>query len=317
MVSIRHLLTVCFAGGGLAASCWRNSTCISTTEASFRGPWEENIFAPETREPRPKYVIDFHSLKTIGDYHGDSVLQGNGSAVVLDFGKEVGGVIHLDYKLSGDPITMGLAFTEAKTYVGYDSDDSNGNFRGPGGVILTKDGALHAPLSAGSGSYASPTDMLRGGFRYLTVFILTNGTSKLELRDLSVEIVFQPTWPNLRAYQGYFHSNDDDLNKIWYSGAYTVQTDASPPDCGRPSTSAITHGGWLNNEYIGVGESVMLDGAKRDRWAWAGDMGVSVPTALYATGDAESSRNGLQTIFDYQVRELMRRYFRDGVRPGN
>jgi hypothetical protein len=287
----------------VAASCWRNSTCSHPAEPSFPGPWEANIFAPTTRSPKPVSILSFPAAKHINTYPNDSALSGNGSALVFDFGVETGGVITVKYTLANGPATLGLAFTEARDYIGYVSDSSNGNYRGPGGTLISEDGALLVPLVAeGKGVYEMPVERLRGGFRYLTLYILANGTATiLAIDDVSLEIVFQPTWSNLRAYLGYFHSSDDDLNKIWYSGAYTLQTNAAPPETGRVDTNVITKGGWLNNAYLGVGQSLILDGAKRDRWVWPGDMGTAVPSAFYSTGDMESIRNALQTIYDYQV----------------
>lgn len=88
------------------------------------------------------------------------------------------------------------------------------------------DGAIYALLTHGSGNYVMPDEVMRGGFRYLTLFLVGNGT--VTVSNIDLELSFQPTWSNLRAYQGYFYSSDDELNKIWYSGAYTLQTNAVP-----------------------------------------------------------------------------------------
>ena len=54
---------------------------------------------------------------------------------------------------------------------------------------------------------------------------------------------------------GHFLSSDEKLNKIWYQGAYTNDTDMVPI-------------GAVPNQTI----PVILDGAKRDRRPWAGDL---------------------------------------------
>jgi hypothetical protein len=136
---------------------------------------------------------------------------------------------------------------------------------------------------------------LRGGFRYLTLFLLTNSTdTALEISDVSCEIGFQPTWSNLRAYSGYWHSNDEDLNKIWYSGAYTLQTNSVPINTGRwiPALSQ----GWANNGTLSNGSTVIVDGAKRDRAVWPGDMGIAVPSTFVSIGDLDSVLNALATM---------------------
>ena len=298
---VKHYVFGFFATSCFAASCWRNTNCTFPEEPAFPGPWEKYIYAPKTRNPRPTRVLSLATMQEVNQSLGNLSLDRNSSGFVFDFGVEVGGVSKLRYTLDGDAATLGLAWTEAKDYVGYTSDTSNGNFRGKGGTLLSPDGALLATLSPGGGAYEVPVERLRGGFRYLTVYLLTNGTSRLSIENVSVEIVFQPTWSNLRAYQGYFFSDDDELNRIWYSSAYTLQTNSAPPATGRVATSRISSGGWLNNATAGVGASVILDGAKRDRWIWPGDMGVALPSAFYSTGDLESARNALQTLYDNQV----------------
>ena len=118
---------------------------------------------------------------------------------------------------------------------------------------------------------------------------------------MKLEIGFQPTWSNLRAYQGYFHSNDEELNKIWYSGAYTLQTNAVPINTGRQIPALKV--GWANNGTLSNGTTVIVDGAKRDRAVWPGDMGIAVPSTFVSIGDLESVKNALQTMYDHQNKD--------------
>ncbi|GJD00436.1 bacterial alpha-L-rhamnosidase domain-containing protein [Colletotrichum higginsianum] len=260
------------------------------------GPWDANNFAPESRTARPKSVLSLSTGEPLAAFTSSfsspsavQVLKGNGSALVFDFGVLVGGVTTVNYTLTGaGPVTLGLAWTEAKNWIGEYSDNSNGNYRGPGQALISDDGALfHDVAARAKGPTPSRWPASAAG-------------ATLSIDDVSLEIVFQPTWSNLRAYQGYFHSSDDLLNKIWYSGAYTLQTNAAPPETGRVLTEDIWDGGWSNDAWLGVGSSLLLDGAKRDRWIWPGDMGVAVPSAFVSTGDLESARNAIQTMFDFQ-----------------
>lgn len=275
-----------------AASCWRDVTCTGPTRSAFSGPWEENIYAPKSRTVRPESTLAElrTNATTRRDRPATATLQGNGSLVVFDFGKEVGGIVHLDFKSTSSG-AIGLAFSEAKNWIGEWSDSSNS---------LWHDGALYANFSSsGNHQYAMPDRYLRGGFRYLTLFLLADGPIEVELKDVRVEISFQPTWANLRAYQGYFHCSDELLNRIWYSGAYTLQSNEVPVDTGR-----VTHGlklGWLNNGTLGPGDTIIVDGAKRDRAVWPGDMGIAVPSAFVSLGDLESVKNALQIMYDTQV----------------
>lgn len=245
-----------------AQKCWKNTTCSGPADTSFPGPWEANIFAPASRTVSPASILS-NSGDFVSKFPGNSQLSGNGSILVFDFGIEVGGLVTLDYSTTGKG-SIGLAFTESKNWIGEWSDSSNGGFKGP-------DGAIYSSFNtSGTYSYTMPDLRLRGGFRYLTLFLVTNGTTSVNITDIKLEIGFQPTWSNLKAYQGYFHSSDELLNRIWYGGAYTLQTNAVPPNTGRQVPFVVT--GWANNGTLGPGDTIIVDGAKRDRAVWPGNV---------------------------------------------
>lgn len=297
------LLPILALAAETLASCWRNSSCTGPSSPSFPGPWDSNNYAPDSRSIQPKFVLSLPDGEYISDYPSDSTpsLTSSDLGLVFDFGLEVGGILTVEYTASKPNLTLGLAFTEAKDYIGRESDNSNG---GTGA-----DGALSATLSDGDGDgvYTMPDAKLRGGFRYLTLFLAEEEEEKekegtLTIKNITLELSYQPTWPNLRAYQGYFHSSDKLLNRIWYAGAYTLQTNSVPRMTCRTSISSAT--GWANDAVCGPGETLLLDGAKRDRWVWIGDMGVAVPSVSVSTGDLESTKNALLAIWDNQVGNL-------------
>jgi hypothetical protein len=227
-------------------------------------------------------------------FPSETFLRGNGSGLVFDFGVEVGGILTIQYTATG-PGSIGLAFTEASTWIGEWSDASNGKFAG-------RDGALYANVSGtGNGKYSMPDKAMRGGFRYLTAFLITDTNTTVGINEVSLELSFQPTWSDLRAYQGYFHCSDELLNKIWYAGAYTLQTNAVPVNTGR--WVPMLANGWANNGTLGPGDTIIVDGAKRDRAVWPGDMGIAVPSSFVSIGDLYSVKNALQVMYNYQNRD--------------
>ncbi|TGJ88190.1 glycoside hydrolase family 78 [Xylaria hypoxylon] len=277
-----------------AQGCWRETPCSGLGEAVYAGEWDANNFAPESRNVAPLAIYSLQSGQKIATWPQVFTINSGDSDIYLDFGKEVGGIVTVEYSVSSvtESGSLGLAFSEARNWVGRSSDSSNGNYARP-------DGAIYSTFSyTGNFTYVMPLENLRGGFRYLTLFLSGDGVT-VTIRNLDLELSFQPTWPNLRAYQGYFHSNDDLLNKIWYSGAYTLQVDAIDPSTGRswppPSTA------WQNNGLLGPGNTINVDGAKRDRTVWPGDMGVAGPASFYSTGDLESIKNSLQSLYDIQA----------------
>lgn len=299
--TIIFLFSLLFASTALAQTCWRNTNCTGPTVAAFPGPWDSNIYSPASRKVSPANVLSLSNGSGISSYPGASSLVRNGSALVFDFGIEVGGIVSVDYSTTGGAGALGLAFTEAKNWIGLASDSSNGAFAHGIGDQACDDGAIYSSFtSPGNHSYTMDLLHLRGGFRYLTLFLLTNGSTSttLSIGDVSLEVGFQPTWSNLRAYQGYFYSNDEVLNKIWYSGAYTLQTNAVPVNTGRQIPAL--HSGWANNGTLSNGTTVIVDGAKRDRAVWPGDMGIAVPSTFVSIGDLESVQTALQTMYDHQ-----------------
>lgn len=103
---------------------------------------------------------------------------------------------------------------------------------------------------------------------------------------------------NPADYKNHFYSSDELVNQIWYGAAYTVQMCSIDPQQGR-QWGPPQHG-WNNGALIGVGKSILVDGAKRDRTIWPGDMGVSSDVAYATTGDVYSSQQSLNTLYEYQ-----------------
>lgn len=73
-------------------------------------------------------------------------------------------------------------------------------------------------MGQGPGNYTVDRERARGGFRYLS--LINNGTGSIQLAGVSVYFTAAPT-QDLQAYKGYFHSDDETLNRVWYAGAYT------------------------------------------------------------------------------------------------
>ena len=254
-------------------------------------PWDRYNLAPASRTVMPVRVT--RTTGAVADPTAvlsaqPTTLTGTGSSITLDFGEEVGGLVSLHFADGSATGQLGLAFSESSQYIGPVSDASNG---GSG-----SDGAIYADAAPGS-SWTMPPASLRGGFRYLTLFVNSGGPIVLD--RVSLAISFAPTMANLRDYPNYFYSSDPLLNRIWYAGAYTVQTNTIAPTTGRvwgPPAS-----GWDNSATVGVGDTVLVDGAKRDRTVWPGDLGVSVPTEYASLGDLAPTRNALTTLYQHQA----------------
>ena len=250
-------------------------------------------FAPPSRTVRPRSVHavqgDVARPRAVLSAH-PTTLSGPGAMLVLDMGREVGGLVTVTFAgASDDGQQLGIAFSESSLYVGRASDASSGSAQ-------NQDGHLTAPVRRG-GSWTAPRQALRGGFRYVTLFPLTGGW--LEVRDLTVHFTASPDLARPNAYPNYFTSSDSTLNRIWYAGAYTVQLGIVAHDQGRAGSYPLG-GGWDNSTDLGGTGSILTDGAKRDRAIWAGDYLLSAPAAAVALNETAPTRNALDLLYQHQ-----------------
>ena len=144
--------------------------------------------------------------------------------------------------------------------------DANGN----NGVGTDGSRADNFTLTAATGgtTVGNAVTAVRGGERFQVIQLTTPGV--VTLSGLGITVKFDNVGPS--AYSGHFLSSDDTLNKIWYAGVYTAQTNGIPPGgvCGNVTTCSTT--------------PAILDGAKRDRRVWSGDLSVEGRTMFDSLG---------------------------------
>ncbi|KAG6911144.1 hypothetical protein DXG01_003884 [Tephrocybe rancida] len=273
-------------------------------------------------------TLSHNPEQLVTPHHGPAVLSGQGSYIVLDFGQEVGGMLSLTVNKATPQSSLSLSFTESSEFISpLRSDDSCRTV-----PTMDADGVQMLPFPLPLGTFTQTIGEQRGGFRYLT--IVSNSDSPVTISNVSVHTTWMPHWDDLRAYNGYFFAHDgtfhdpDFLTKLWYAGAYTVQTNTIDSHQARQPCRSLH--GWANNATGGPVEGpILVDGAKRDRlphstW-WltavatgtsgqvkrniksfvvklttAGDMGISSHTELVALNDLLPSKNSLLVMFSTQ-----------------
>ncbi|EIM84461.1 glycoside hydrolase family 78 protein [Stereum hirsutum FP-91666 SS1] len=289
---------------------------IFVNAAAPAGPWDAFNYAPESKTVYPSAVrqvegsvVGAENLVGGGE-GGSAVLEGVGSYAVLDFGKEVGGLISLNFDNTTSTSSIALSFTESPLFINpLQSDDSTYP-----SANMSYDGVLSVPAPLSTGPWTQPPSRLRGGFRFLTISLTDTSNASISISNISCAISFMPHYDDLRNYTGYFYAKDtlgskfgyggevgdvDFLSKVWYAGAYTVQTNTVPLDTGR-MIPMVASPGWANNATLGVAGPIIVDGAKRDRAVWPGDMGIAVPTQFVSTNDLLPTKNALSTMFAAQ-----------------
>ncbi|PIL35419.1 hypothetical protein GSI_02146 [Ganoderma sinense ZZ0214-1] len=295
------------------------SLLLFAVGAAAAVPYQEYILAPSSRTIRPTAVY----LRS-GSVSSEAALLDSGvssggrltlgafnSSVTYDFGKNIAGWVN--FNTTSDGGSLGVTFSESSLWVSSEACD------GTRGIILD------APMVfniTGAGHYAAPTIMERGAFRYLT--LVNRGLDSLSIDDLWVHFTAMPHWADdsLQNYTGWFNSNDEKLNRVWYAGAYTLQMVTMDPTRGNAVfySNATNPDGfylWWLNTTVANGTSMLTDGAKRDRLAWSADLSVSVPGVAVTTFDLVSARNAFDDIFDFQSADGMLPYGGFPVSLGN
>lgn len=179
----------------------------------------------------------------------DSAVIKKGGYVLLDFGKEIcGGIGMVVFTTSKAPdyakcrVVFGESVMEALSSIGYKNATNSHAVR-------------DLELSVGGKS------LLRygfTGFRFVKIEALD--------ADMTVTVIKAETDIKDIEYKGSFECDDDRLNKIWNTGAYTVHLNM--------------------HDYV-------WDGIKRDRLVWIGDLNPEIATIKAVFGYDESVPNSL------------------------
>lgn len=95
------------------------------------------------------------------------------------------------------------------------------------------------------------------------------------------------------TYTGYFESSDGQLNQWWYDAVYTVDLCTVVLDANSTDPRDAASPGILD-------KLVLIDGAKRDRLPYTGDLAVSARTSYLTHDVPEAARNVLEDIANHQ-----------------
>jgi hypothetical protein len=278
--TIHRALAVMAAAAAISLAVPANS--MATIAALPTWPanpnWQALVPAPASAAVRPVSVVRTHGSVTnpgalTGQSTGSTTLTvpsgGSPAIVVLDFGKEVGGNPFVTVSAASvSSATLGVATSEALPFL----------TRGTNGLYGNDSGSVINFSVTGPRTY---TGGLRGGFRFAAIQLSTPGTLTLSVAGVNFA-AFRAT-PD--RYQGFFISSDDQLNRIWYAGAYTAQLDMVPT--GVAACFRVP---------------VIFDGAKRDRAIWSGDLMITDPVALLSIGTngAPYVRGSIDSIMNLQ-----------------
>jgi alpha-L-rhamnosidase len=192
---------------------------------------------------------------------------GPAPTILLDYGREVGGLPYFDVGAvtpagGATSVTLRSAYSETRGFMFSATGVLTGDRNGFNGVGVARSRAEDFTLT-GPGTIGNAPNAIQGGERFQALTLTNPGTVELT----SVGITFRHPNASSDDYQGHFLSSDAALNRLWYQGAYTNDTDMVPI-------------GAVPNQTV----PVILDGAKRDRRPWIGDLSVQGRTAFSSLG---------------------------------
>jgi Bacterial alpha-L-rhamnosidase C-terminal domain/Bacterial alpha-L-rhamnosidase 6 hairpin glycosidase domain len=326
-------------GGPIQVS--RGDTAVGANLFDPGDPWLNPNYQPEpgkwqpyVRSPLNRHICPIRVLAVLprgGRVAGDPnrLLNGKGMPVrlisvgdrtqsplvILDFGREIGGMVHVGVLgASAARPELHASFSESRNYQALQPQDNNGEAAyAPGsdtaniwvgfpGIPYTDDRDSHTlPLNSAALPGVVADTQIRGGFRYLTLFL--DGPGSIDLDQVSVEFTPAPEQRDLRDYQGWFLCSDHLLNKIWYAGAYTVQLNTGASDTAKSWPYRQGERDHADNQvpYADPKAEVIYDGAKRDRIVWQGDLSVQAPVTYLSTADIPAVDNSLASLAAQQL----------------
>jgi len=214
-----------------------------------------------------KYIVNSERLLLKGNGQADLVAQDlcllkggdkQNTSIILDFGREIQGGIQIVTGMytNQKPIKVRIIFGESVSEA----------MSSTSGSTATNDHAIRdfeilLP-------WLGKIEVGNSGFRFAKIELL-DSDRELKLKEVRAISVLRDI-----PYLGSFKSNDERLNQIWQTGAYTVQ---------------------LNMQ------DYLWDGIKRDRLVWVGDMHPEVMTILSVFGNNEVVPKSLDLIRDITI----------------
>jgi hypothetical protein len=99
-------------------------------------------------------------------------------------------------------------------------------------------------------------------------------------------------------YKGHFYCSDDVLNRIWYTGAYTIQLCTQPHELSGTYNHLLPakYGDFPKNWRSPHGQYVIWDGPRRDREVWIGDIWPESHGLLHSFHAPEAIKSSLLAV---------------------
>ncbi len=254
---MKRLVTIIFALATFAASAFagQKDTRVREYLSPTRIVWMENS----------KLISNADFLLREGNGQADlanmyiSVFKSTKDerpSILLDFGKELQGGIQIVTGMPGNqkPVNVRIRFGESVSEAMCEIDGKNG---------ATNDHAVRDFTT--TLPWLGVREIGNSGFRFARIDFL-DYDREVHIKEIRAISTYRDV-----PYRGSFKCNDERLNKIWETGAYTVH---------------------LNMQ------DYLWDGVKRDRLVWMGDLHPEIMAVNYVFGHNEVVPKSVDLVRD-------------------
>lgn len=238
--------------------------------AAASSDWRDHVQGPSGPHAYPRAVAVVGDGGAVDDPNGLTAPGGTattmrpGGRLVLDLGTNTGGVVEVGIRSGAGELR--LAYAEARRYLSPLGDTIQPSL----GINDVPDGRFDVVPAAPGLRWSSPA--VRGGQRWISFELDTPAPVAIDY--VRVRVTHLASAPD--DYAGHFLSSDDVLNRAWYASAHTYFASVAddPP--------------------------VLMDGAKRDRMVFAGDLAIGQLVGFNTAAAAPAVAKASLRIFSCQ-----------------
>jgi alpha-L-rhamnosidase len=189
----------------------------ATTPWPTAPAWQANVETPSSSSICPVAVTSTTGTVTgaanlLCGGSGGATLTSSGSAILLDYGKDVGGIPWFTVTAQSGSPQLKAGYSESLRYADVDGDS---------GTPWGEGDTSRVDTYTVSGTGTITNRFTQGGERYEEISLASAGS--LTLGAVGITYI-----ADRAGYAGWFDSSSATLNKIWYDSAYTAQLDSVP-----------------------------------------------------------------------------------------
>ena len=203
-----------------------------------------------------------------------------GASMDVDFGREVAG----NFIVRFGEVTPGtiVAVTYSETGGHLQDDRSDYSRREPIDRRMPFSGELWRNEPG-----CQLSNICSDGFRGFRLARIRVERGTATIADVAIDLPAAVRAPA----EGWFLSSDEELNRVWYGSAYTVQLSTGPFS----ASASDPRGCPVPDRLV-----IVTDGVKRDRCPWLGDQSVIAATMLAYSRDVTPVENTLALLASRQ-----------------